>query len=532
VQLKHDASGPGALSDDLRVHVVTLASQSYVTTTQIVNGVPTQVTTLTTVPGRNLFTGVLVPAGTSIATNPGQLYTLNIPDAAKPVLENGQSYEILLDTNSDINITDLYFNQGIINGAPAGSTGTLTWGSTAINGNIGGVTDAFALLGGSTLGANGLPMTIPTLDTGGTSPTVFRDLRYNVVTTSGPMWNVNADGKWSDPSNWQNGVPDGAGSIANLASAIQTSHAITNDAPHTVGHLVFDNSNTYTISGNSLLTLNTAANTNGNAPSIDSLSGNQTISAPVALGSDTHVTVNAGSTLTISNLMPGAITTLYKHNDGTLSVNNVRQAGLNIDGGTVSILPGRNTAGTSSIAALTIAGATGALNLNDQDMVVTGTPDASIRSLLVSGYAGGSWNGVGINSATAAGLSTSAHPTAIGYGVASQILGGAGSFSGQSVNSTDVLLRYTYAGDSNLDGKVNALDFNALATSFGLSNQEWVNGDYNYDGTVDTQDFMFLANNFNAAAIAAPALGTLVPEPSIIAFGVASLALVLRRRRN
>ncbi len=101
-------------------------------------------------------------------------------------------------------------------------------------------------------------------------------------------------------------------------------------------------------------------------------------------------------------------------------------------------------------------------------------------------------------------------------------------------------VRYTWFGDSNLDGVVNALDFNALASNFGVNNgnQTWQNGDFNYDGSVSTQDFMMLSQSFNSVASAAgqpssPSLGALVPEPTSLATfaGLSAASLVRRRRR-
>src|SRR5262249_48675712 len=92
---------------------------------------------------------------------------------------------------------------------------------------------------------------------------------------------------------------------------------------------------------------------------------------------------------------------------------------------------------------------------------------------------------------------------------------------------------YAYYGDSNLDGKVNALDFNSLATNFGQSGKEWVNGDFNYDGNVNTLDFNSLAGNFNSALPApAPALGALVPEPGALVLLAGIGAFAWRRRRS
>src|SRR5205814_622361 len=83
---------------------------------------------------------------------------------------------------------------------------------------------------------------------------------------------------------------------------------------------------------------------------------------------------------------------------------------------------------------------------------------------------------------------------------------------------SQVIVAYTYYGDANVDGKVNMLDFNAVAVNFGGSAKVWSDGDFNYDGTVNTTDFNMLAADFNQsiAIPASPALGVLVPEPGLI----------------
>jgi autotransporter-associated beta strand protein len=104
-----------------------------------------------------------------------------------------------------------------------------------------------------------------------------------------------------------------------------------------------------------------------------------------------------------------------------------------------------------------------------------------------------------------------------------------GYADGTGPDQTSLTIRYVYRGDSNLDGTVNALDFNALASNFGsASGRFWINGDINYDGAVNSLDFDALATNFNRS-LPSP-LGTFVPEPVSIFF--LSAAVFVRRRKN
>jgi len=68
---------------------------------------------------------------------------------------------------------------------------------------------------------------------------------------------------------------------------------------------------------------------------------------------------------------------------------------------------------------------------------------------------------------------------------------------------------YTLLGDANLDGKVNGIDFNLMATNYNQAvTNGWDEGDFNYDGKVNGIDFNLMSANFNQAVstsdIAAP----------------------------
>ena len=165
--------------------------------------------------------------------------------------------------------------------------------------------------------------------------------------------------------------------------------------------------------------------------------------------------------------------------------------------------------------ALSIAGSSGNwlgtidLGGNDLDLITGGL--AIAMDQLKSGYSNGSWIGTGILSSTAAlnisrlttlgAILNSVSGTPL-YSSASPL----GTFDTLSPAATDVLIKYTYFGDANLDGKVDASDYSNLDNgSLTTGASTWFNGDFNYDGAVNGADYTLTDNAFNsqAAALAA-----------------------------
>jgi hypothetical protein len=141
------------------------------------------------------------------------------------------------------------------------------------------------------------------------------------------------------------------------------------------------------------------------------------------------------------------------------------------------------------------------------------SPLDNVRALLTSGYAGGAWNGAGINSSVAATTGN----TAIGYAEATDLFTTFPvTFAGLSVDDTSMLLAHTVYGDANLNRTVNLQDFNRLAANFGLSvGARWSQGNFDFNTNVNLQDFNRLAANFGGgAAPMLPAAGGLTNDPS------------------
>jgi hypothetical protein len=170
---------------------------------------------------------------------------------------------------------------------------------------------------------------------------------------------------------------------------------------------------------------------------------------------------------------------------------------------------------TSSLNLAQSAGAwTASLDLSANDLLIHGGMLSTLTGQTQSGYNGGNWLGTGITSSAAA---DSTHLTALGV-IQNSIDGTTtgtplyGTFDGISpLASTDTLVKYTYVGDANLDGKVDGSDYTRIDAAWQTSQTGWYNGDFNYDGSLNGSDYTLIDNVFNtqhtslAEEIAAPA---------------------------
>lgn len=218
------------------------------------------------------------------------------------------------------------------------------------------------------------------------------------------------------------------------------------------------------------------------------------------------VATHSGSTVTFTNtqkldLSGGAFTlntnvlgkSLAISNGSLIFSTSQDVGGLNVAAGAMAKLAQSN--GTQLVltvpnAALFIAGTdaapTGQIDLTNNMMVVTGLSDGSdhaavagrVRSLLQAGRNGGVWTGNGIVSSTIA----SHAGTALGY----------------LDNGTQTTVRYTWAGDTNLDQTVNFDDLLVLGQRYNQTGQTWQAGDSTYDGIVNFDDLLVLAQRYNS----------------------------------
>ena len=303
----------------------------------------------------------------------------------------------------------------------------------------------------------------------------------NAFSTSAPTWNLNANGNWYNAMNWTGGVPTYAGDVANFTSAITAPRTVTLNAPIGVATINFNNGNAYTVAGTSTLTLE--ATGGGGSAAINVTNGSHVISAPVVLNSDASVNVaSASSVLQISDFKD-TTRSITKSGAGRLQLNRIRANGLTINSGTVTLAPASGSA--SSLALLSIS--PGAMfDLTDNDLIVTSTSKSSIEAHVST-------------KRLASSLSTPTSATGLGVLDGAEYLSfGNASFDGAAVSPTDVLVKYTWNGDANFDGRVTFDDYVKIDTGFGSGLTGWANGDFNYSGTVNFDDYVLIDIAFNA----------------------------------
>jgi hypothetical protein len=214
-----------------------------------------------------------------------------------------------------------------------------------------------------------------------------------------------------------------------------------------------------------------------------------TVTGPATLLADPGaempvVTVSgAGAVLTINPSTPLVHLASLSIADGGAAV-------ITASGAAPQAGSGRHTLVIENANGLTVTGAGSKLDVNDNALVLRDTGLAAVQSLVTSGNNGGNWSGGGITSGTAAADPSGA--TAVGYASGAQR--GTGAFQGvTSIGGNDVVLRFTYDGDTNLDGILNTDDILNILSAGKLDQNQpatWFEGDMTFDGLANTDDIL------------------------------------------
>lgn len=368
-------------------------------------------------------------------------------------------------------------------------------------------------------------------------------------------WNNPAGGTWSTAADWINGPANRPGAVASFVTNSTGNAVVQLGGDQQIAILNLDAPAGYSFTGG---TMTFQHQERLDKVGVNVISGSHTISSPLIIGAQVDTSngqitprnfvlnvIPSDSVLTLSGSMnPGTVTfyntggtltsvglgsyNIVKSGAGRLDLTAAKARALIINEGTVKLVA--NSGVVSKVGTLTIAGdttPTARLEMTNAAMVIdhSGTsPIDTVRAQIASARAGGSWTGQGIGSSLTPDF-------AVGYAEAASLTSIPAVFG--SVDATAVLLLGTIAGDTNFDGKVNTLDFNNLAGSFGQSGMSWINGDLNYDQTVNSTDFDILVSKYGkTVAGAAPVLGSVVPEPSGLLLVAGALVAFQRRPRS
>jgi hypothetical protein len=230
---------------------------------------------------------------------------------------------------------------------------------------------------------------------------------------------------------------------------------------------------------------------------------------------------------------------------------------LDLQGASTAVLTsgGTKTLVTKSLSIAGGAAPTAKLDLTDNNLVVDYTggssPWADVQAWVRAGRGVKDtnglyhWDGNGITSSVAA-----ADPNLKALGVLDNSFtfqstrSPLTSLEGEPVNPTSVLVKYTYWGDANLDGKVTFDDFTVLQYYYfhplPADQIGWQTGDFNYDGKIDFADFTLLQYAyFHQAGVVLGAADMIpesalasIPEPATLCLLALGAAGVVARRRR
>ncbi len=254
----------------------------------------------------------------------------------------------------------------------------------------------------------------------------------------------------------------------------------------------------------------------------------------------------SGGTVTCSNLYVGG-SFMGSGGTGVLTVSNFGQLAV---AGTMRIWnTGRanldapnTTVGNLSIYENGIVNLNGALTINYGSPATD--PVSAIVGYLQSGYNGGKWTGMaGIISTSAQNQSGPA--LSVGYADGN-------TDTGTPAGSNQIVVKYTLAGDANLDGLVNFADLVAVVQNFNKGGTDWAHGNFGYGSLTNFVDLVAVVQNFNKILTPAGSSGetdggTMIPlgtsesiestdvqlpEPSASAIVVCAAGLLGGKRRR
>jgi hypothetical protein len=198
--------------------------------------------------------------------------------------------------------------------------------------------------------------------------------------------------------------------------------------------------------------------------------------------------------LTVSQLGTSAHA-ITKNGAGALAVNNVRAESLSINAGTVAILSNGSAGGASRVGSL-VMNESATLDLSDNDMVARNGSYAQVTERISHARNLGAWDQSGLTSSAARVQATHATTLAVVNG-ADYIAISGNTFGPFTIDGTDLLVKYTWYGDTDLNGVVDFDDYSRTDSGFNTGGSDWLHGDFDYNGHVDFDDYSLIDLAFN-----------------------------------
>jgi hypothetical protein len=186
---------------------------------------------------------------------------------------------------------------------------------------------------------------------------------------------------------------------------------------------------------------------------------------------------------------------------------------LQVNGRTNLVASGTRLLRTQALS----LGANGILDLADNALLIDYAGVSSITSImpkLQSGYANGTWNGLGIVSSAAA---SSPLTRTLGIADAANIYSTfPATFAGYNVpDNSALLIRYTLYGDANLDRTTDIRDLYFLASNWQQYSRRWDQGDFNFDQVTNAADLGLLSSNWQMSFAIPPDPVMAAAEPTL-----------------
>jgi hypothetical protein len=368
--------------------------------------------------------------------------------------------------------------------------------------------------------------------------------------TDGGSWQNGVPNAVGAPAIFYGNNPNTANDGTTVLAAVTFTANV--NASVTVGSIIFDSTETkytangspapnrgdvnYILSGSGALTLDSSTP----LAEIYVISGNNQINVPVTTADNLDIDLAAGlgpdsgapnggrwSSMPTTSLTFGSPVTIASGTNittrgaGTVEFNDgVSGGGLIINGGTTNFGGNANVsqllvrpaatvnvgangnrvirAGTLELASVSDGTVTVAatMDMSDNDLISTATGYAYIAGKIAAARHSGAWDRPGLTSSAA--RTQANHSTTLGVLTGAEYLSAhGGTFDGFTVAVSDTLVKYTWYGDTDFNGRVNFDDYVRTDNGFNNHLTGWLNGDFDLNGTVNFDDYVLIDLAFN-----------------------------------